>query len=432
MTDTNELALLVIKSEVLDVDDIHELKETDEDLPEPILNRNESAPQTSQRTKRTRLKRDQSEISPNTKSSKYEKCCGMTFLSRENLGIHLATSEYHLKLFEQSQKSPNSVRILTQPKIQSTETKYDQVDDEPTENSDTELTFVECCFRNCGKTFSQLQKCRDHIMKLHQVPIENVNFYKSYKCIYCKESFQTKLRLQRHFLTNKHKVKFKSNKGLTKASARTQSNPVSLENLSCDLTLICRQCENSFEHRKTCIKHIKQIHGIEKFEPLIACYCFNCDVTFDATKEEMLKHAKEANGIIDNDDRRIITYQKKSNINSKKSGTSKNKSVVQKSLPEIKATEKTLTTKKISKVGCRMCDMKFATFIALKMHVGQVHPEVNSRIEEHKLNKKMEKEQLKKIGYIEQPKFPCEYCPSVFYTKHSRKIHEKSVHEKVS
>ena len=79
-----------------------------------------------------------------------------------------------------------------------------------------------------------------------------------------------------------------------------------------------------------------------------------------------------------------------------------------------------------------MCEMKFATFIALKMHVGQVHPEVNSRIEEHKLNKKMEKEQLKKIGYIDQPKFPCEYCPSVFYTKHSRKIHEKSVHEKVS
>ena len=73
MTDTNELALLVIKSEVLDVDEIHELKETDEDLPEPILNRNESAPQTYQRTKRTRLKRDQSEISPNTKSSKYEK-----------------------------------------------------------------------------------------------------------------------------------------------------------------------------------------------------------------------------------------------------------------------------------------------------------------------------------------------------------------------
>ena len=434
MTDTNELALLVIKPEVLDIEDIHELKETDEDQPEPILNRNESAPQTYQKTKRTRLKNDQSGLTTNTKSSKYEKCCRMTFLNKDNFGIHLATSEYHLKIFEQSQKSPDSVRIVTQPKrpkIQSTETNYDEVDDEPIENSKTtELTFVECCFRNCGKMFSQLQKCRAHIMKLHQVPIEKVNFYKSYKCIYCKESFQTKLRLQRHFLTNKHKVKFKSNKGLTKASARTQSKPVSLENLSCDLTLICRQCENSFDHRKTCIRHIKHIHRIEKFEPFVAYYCFNCDVTFDATKEEMVRHTKEANGIIDNDHRRIVTYRKKSNIKSKKSGKSKNKSVVEKT--ELKTTEKALTTKQISKVGCRMCEMKFATFIALKMHVGQIHPEVNSRIEEHKLNKKMEKKkQLKKIGYIDQPKSPCEYCPSVFYTEHSRKIHEKSVHEKL-
>ena len=114
MTDTDELALLVIKPEVLDIEDIHEFKETDEELPEPILNRNESVPQTYQRTKRTRLKCDQSGLSTNTKLSKYEKCCGMTYLNQDDLGIHLATSEYHLKLFEQSQKSPNPTMILPQ------------------------------------------------------------------------------------------------------------------------------------------------------------------------------------------------------------------------------------------------------------------------------------------------------------------------------
>ena len=68
------------------------------------------------------------------KSLKNVKCCGMTFFSQETLGIHLATSEYHLKIFEQSQKRPNSARTLQKPKIQSTEANYDEIDNEHIES----------------------------------------------------------------------------------------------------------------------------------------------------------------------------------------------------------------------------------------------------------------------------------------------------------